>query len=130
MSALRSAIGFFLVLLGPITWKHLARQNDFGELLDSIVSTASFTLAYAAGLALTRRRLAARTLARSAAFPRGVVAGILGLALWIAFWTVLPAPLPDEIGPWWSFAINLLLGATSAVIVERAWPRGFSHAAR
>jgi hypothetical protein len=126
MSALRSAFGFYAVLVGPITWQHLARQAVVGELIDALVSTLMFSLAYAAGLALARVRRISHS---PHAFRRGAAAGAVALALAFGLWIPMPHDLRYSFGVW-ALVGNLGICALAAILVEFASSRALYRAAR
>jgi hypothetical protein len=128
MSLLRKLAGFFVVTLGPVAAQHWMRRADFGEVLDSIVSTAMFTLAYAVGLALNSRISRQTELVPGPVgrlphpFVRGALAGAVSQAVIWGTWMSMAHDVRYSFGAW-PLVFNLLVCSGAAFAVERTLAR-------
>ena len=128
MNSFWTLAGCFVATLGPVTALHLMKRNDAGELLDAIVSTLMFTLAYGAGRALARWLGAHAKSSGPAAFVRGFAGGAVAqLVIW-GVWMALPHDLRYAIGGVIGLPLNLLVCVAAGVSIER-WSSRASHEA-
>ncbi len=98
---LRAALGFFLVILGPVSYFHLVKLLTLGEVVDSLVSAAALSLPFWFGL---RAGILARR-----PFLLGLAFGLLFIVLIGGFWYSVPDIWRQNQGPWGPFLAHLFL---------------------
>jgi hypothetical protein len=106
-------LGFFLVTLGPVTAAHLMKYAGWGEIADSVVTTAVFTAAFllgGPGLRLLPGENGAVVGSALRSFAMGAMAGGLMQAFLWSFWLLLPQGIRYSLGEH-ALALHLVLAA-------------------
>jgi len=127
---LARTLGFFVPTLIVIGGQHVAAQPTLGEALDGFVSSAWFTLLFAAGTLIAHRVSALRSAVEPGSTWRDLRGGALaGMVCWLLLWAFWALPATRSLREIASFVFPFNCAwALLCGLLAQPWARGRAHA--